>query len=58
LMTSTNSPVEIEKCRELGVSSFVNKPVTFATFAKAVADNFHSPSAVFGKVHDSLATVD
>jgi two-component system, response regulator len=41
LMTSSNAPNEIEQCRALGISAFVPKPVTFATFARAVADTFH-----------------
>jgi two-component system, response regulator len=40
VMTSSNAPEEMEKCRELGVSSYVNKPVTFSSFAKAFADTF------------------
>ena len=41
LMTSSNAPTDINRCRELGVSSYVNKPVTFAAFARAVANSFH-----------------
>src|SRR5277367_7100627 len=37
VMTSSNAPEEMEQCRELGVSSYVNKPVTFSSFAKAFA---------------------
>jgi two-component system response regulator len=40
VMTSSNAPEEMEQCRELGVSSYVNKPVTFSSFAKAFADTF------------------
>jgi two-component system, response regulator len=43
LMTSSNSPGEIEQCRELGISSFVQKPVTFASFAKSIVDALHQP---------------
>ncbi len=42
LMTSSNDPKEIEGCRTLGISAFIPKPVTFATFAHAVANTFHS----------------
>jgi two-component system, response regulator len=42
VMTSSNSPEELEKCRELGVSSYINKPVTFSSFAKAFADTFQT----------------
>ena len=41
IMTSSNSSEEIEKCHKLGVSSYVQKPLTFSNFAKAVADSFH-----------------
>jgi two-component system response regulator len=52
LMTSTSAEEELERCRELGVSSYVNKPVTFATFARAVANSFHArkPAAVMVRV--------
>jgi two-component system response regulator len=40
VMTSSNSPEELEKCRQLGVSSYVCKPLTFSSFAKAFADSF------------------
>ncbi len=42
VMTSSNDPEDLEKCRELGVSCFVQKPMTFASFAKAFADTFHA----------------
>ena len=42
VMTSSNDPAELERCRELGVFSFVQKPLTFASFAKAFADTFHA----------------
>lgn len=42
VMTSSNDPQDLEKCRELGVSCFVQKPLTFASFAKAFADTFHA----------------
>jgi len=41
LMTSSNAQEQIDRCRELGVSSYVRKPVTFSAFAKAIADSFH-----------------
>jgi two-component system response regulator len=44
VMTSSNSPKDLEGCKELGVSSYVQKPVTFGAFSKAVADTFHRPS--------------
>lgn len=42
VMTSSNSPDDLEKCRALGVLSYVQKPVTFAAFTKAIAEIFHS----------------
>lgn len=42
LMTSSNNPEEINRCRALGISSLVTKPVTFSTFSNAVAGTFHS----------------
>ena len=41
VMTSSNAPEQLEKCRELGVSAYVNKPVTFSSFAKAFADSVY-----------------
>lgn len=41
LMTSSNAPEEINRCRTLG-ASFVPKPITYQKFTKAVADSFHS----------------
>ena len=44
VMTSSNSPDDLNRCKALGVSSYVQKPVTFTAFSKAVADTFHRPS--------------
>jgi two-component system response regulator len=43
VMTSSNNPHDLEECRRLNVAHYVNKPVTFSSFSKAVADVFHSP---------------
>ena len=43
IMTSSHTDSELETCRSLGVSSYVLKPMTAATFTKAVADSFHAP---------------
>lgn len=43
VMTSSNAPEILEKCRTLGVSSYLPKPITFTAFTKAIADSFHSP---------------
>ena len=42
VMTSSNSPDDLEKCLQLGVTHFIPKPITFSAFAKAVADSFHN----------------
>ncbi len=42
LMTSSNSPEQINRCHTLGISSFVDKPVTFKKFVNAIADTFHN----------------
>jgi CheY-like chemotaxis protein len=43
VMTSSNDPADLEECERLKVINYVTKPVTFASFSKAVADVFHSP---------------
>ena len=40
VMTSSNSLEELDRCRQLGVSCYVSKPLTFSSFAKAFADSF------------------
>jgi two-component system response regulator len=42
IMTSSNEPKDLARCQELGVSCFVQKPLTFSSFAKAFADTFHA----------------
>jgi len=44
VMTGSVDPEDLNKCRQLGVSCYVQKPITVATFTKAVADIFHSPA--------------
>jgi CheY-like chemotaxis protein len=41
VMTSSNSPEDLQKCKELRVLNYVQKPVTFEAFQKAVASTFH-----------------
>jgi CheY-like chemotaxis protein len=41
VMTSSNSQEDLQKCQELGVLSYVQKPVSFEAFSKAVANTFH-----------------
>ena len=48
VMTSSNHPDDLEKCRRLGVASYVQKPVTFASFSKAIADTFHPKRSAAG----------
>ena len=43
VMTSSNDPRDLEECRRLNVVNYLNKPVTFDSFSKAVADIFHPP---------------
>jgi two-component system response regulator len=42
VMTSSNAPDDLELCRRYGVLSFVPKPLTISSFAKAFADTFHA----------------
>jgi CheY-like chemotaxis protein len=42
VLTSSNSPEELERCRELGVAAYVAKPLTLSTFAKAFADTYRA----------------
>jgi CheY-like chemotaxis protein len=41
VMTSSNSTEDLQKCNSLGVLSYVQKPVSFEAFSKAVANTFH-----------------
>lgn len=50
VMTSSNSQDDLEKCRQYGVSCYVQKPITFANFTKAVADSFHAPTSKSGSL--------
>jgi CheY-like chemotaxis protein len=43
VMTSSQDPADLEQCVALKVDNYVEKPVTFSAFAKAMADVFHSP---------------
>lgn len=42
VMTSSNDPVDMEECRRLEVANYVEKPVTFSSFSKSMADVFHT----------------
>jgi two-component system, response regulator len=41
VMTSSNDPKDINECQKMKVTSYVEKPITFASFSKAVANIFH-----------------
>ena len=43
VMTSSNNPEDMAACRALKVANYVEKPVTFSSFSKAMADVFHRP---------------
>ena len=43
VMTSSNDPNDIAACQALNVTKWVEKPITFDSFSKAVADTFHQP---------------
>ena len=55
VITSSNSPEELERCRELGVSNYVDKPLTLSSFAKAFADSFHARRVSAGRVATGFA---
>ena len=42
VMTSSNSPADIARCKKLGVTCYVPKPITLSGFSSAIADTFHS----------------
>jgi AhpD family alkylhydroperoxidase len=37
-MTSSNTPADLESCQKLGVSGYMQKPITSSTFTKALGD--------------------
>lgn len=41
VMTSSNDPRDLAECQALRVGKWVEKPITFDTFSKAIADTFH-----------------
>jgi CheY-like chemotaxis protein len=45
VMTSSNAPRDMEECQKLKVASYVEKPITLASFSKAVANIFHQSTA-------------
>ena len=45
LMTSPHNLADLEACQSLGVMNYVEKPVTYSAFSKAMADVFHLASS-------------
>jgi CheY-like chemotaxis protein len=45
VMTDNPSDEAMKQCLALGVTSFVKKPITLGSFAKAIADTFHASRA-------------
>jgi hypothetical protein len=45
VMTASSDPKDLEECQRLKVIHYIAKPVTFAAFAKAVADTFQNQDA-------------
>lgn len=41
VMTGSSDPKDIEECQRLKVVSYVEKPITFGSFSKAIANVFH-----------------
>lgn len=41
VMTDNTSDEDMKQCLALGVTSFVEKPITLGSFTKAIADSFH-----------------
>jgi CheY-like chemotaxis protein len=58
VMTSSTSPEELKRCQELGVSCYVQKPLTFSSFAKAFADSFHARREYVEKEQTNVLTID
>jgi two-component system response regulator len=52
VMTDNTSDEDIKRCIELGVTSFVKKPITVASFTKAIADSFHDSRVAQRGVRD------
>jgi two-component system, response regulator len=43
IMSSAITPADLEECQRLKIAHYIPKPVTFASFSKAVADAFPGP---------------
>jgi two-component system response regulator len=44
VMTSSTNPADMAACRALKVANYVEKPINFGSFSKAMADIFHRPT--------------
>jgi CheY-like chemotaxis protein len=55
VMTSSTAPTDLERCQALGVSHYVQKPISFLSFTKAVADHFHAFKPIPSLSYPSLA---
>jgi CheY-like chemotaxis protein len=55
LMTAPHNLADLETCQSLGVMNYVEKPVTFSAFSKAMADVFHLSMA---RPREVLAAVE
>jgi CheY-like chemotaxis protein len=42
VMTSSNSPETLARCKKLGVTCYVPKPITLSSFSGAIANTFHA----------------
>jgi two-component system response regulator len=45
VMTDSTPDEDIKRCIELGVTSFIKKPITISSFTKVLADSFHDSRA-------------
>ena len=53
VMTSSDNPKDMDECQRLKVAHYISKPVTLASFSKAVADALHpSPLATPALIHE------
>jgi CheY-like chemotaxis protein len=46
VLTGSTNPADVEKCAAFGVMGYLQKPVAFAEFCRAIASTFHLPSNV------------
>lgn len=42
VMTSSNSPENLARCKKLDVTCYVPKPITLSSFSGAIANTFHA----------------